>query len=305
MSCINKKKPSETVNAILDGDTGSISRLLTQIEHRDPDARSLLKALYPHTGKAHVIGVTGPGGVGKSTLINRLISGFRTQQQSVAVLAIDPSSPFSGGAILGDRLRMHEHFLAQNVFIRSLATQGMSGGISPALFESIHVLDAAGYDIVLIETIGVGQDEVQIARLVPCLLLVLAPAMGDEIQAMKAGLFEIGDILVVNKGDLAQSNAFFLKLQALEPERPIIKVSSYDGCGITELLNTLQNAIKTVKTNRAKQAALIAEELRLLLCERIENRIGTTSFSEHEIEAVLLRQQNPHALIETRLKTFS
>lgn len=252
-----------------------------------------------------MIGVTGPGGVGKSTLINRLISGFRTQQQSVAVLAIDPSSPFSGGAILGDRLRMHEHFLAQNVFIRSLATQGMSGGISPALFESIHVLDAAGYDIVLIETIGVGQDEVQIARLVPCLLLVLAPAMGDEIQAMKAGLFEIGDILVVNKGDLAQSNAFFLKLQALEPERPIIKVSSYDGCGITELLNTLQNAIKTVKTNRAKQAALIAEELRLLLCERIENRIGTTSFSEHEIEAVLLRQQNPHALIETRLKTFS
>lgn len=252
-----------------------------------------------------MIGVTGPGGVGKSTLINRLITGFRKEKHSVAVLAIDPSSPFSGGAILGDRLRMHEHFLDQDVYIRSLATQGMWGGISPALFESIHVLDAAGYDVILIETIGVGQDEVQIARLTPTVLLVLSPGIGDEIQAMKAGLFEIGDIVVVNKGDLDQSDSFFLKLRVLEPERLLMKVDSDGGSGIPELLNILKKEMKTVKVNRRKKIDLIAEELRLLLCESIANKIGNIPFSEQEIEAVLLREKNPYELIETRLKPFS
>jgi len=299
---------SEVVTAILKGDVRSISRLLTQIERRDSASRPLLRTLYAHTGKANVIGVTGPGGVGKSTLINRLITGFRNQEKSVAVLAIDPSSPFSGGSILGDRLRMHEHFLDPGVFIRSLATQGIWGGISPSLFETIHVIDAAGYDVILIETIGVGQDEVQIAGLASTVLLVLSPGLGDEVQAMKAGLFEIGDVLVVNKSDLEQSDAFFLKLQALEPERLIIKVSSDEGSGIPELLTVLKKEMKAVQVNPGKKTALIAEELRLLLCEGIENKIGKSPFSDKEIEAVLLRKKNPYALVADRLdmlKPFS
>lgn len=293
---------SETINAILKRDVRSISRLLTQIEHRNPAANPLLKALYAHTGKANVIGITGAGGVGKSTLINQLVTGFRAQRQAVAVLAIDPSSPFSGGAMLGDRIRMHQHFLDRDVYIRSLSTQGMGGGLSPALFQAIHVLDAAGYDIIIIETIGVGQDEVQIAGLSPTVLLVLAPGTGDEIQTMKAGLFEIGDVLVVNKGDLEESDAFLIQLQVQESERPVIKVSSDDGNGIFELLTILKAQMKAVQVNQKKKAALVTEELHLLLCESIKHQIGNTPFSDLEIEAVLTRKKDPNTVVADLLK---
>jgi LAO/AO transport system kinase len=189
------------IDAIINGNRRLLARALTMVENQRAGADDLLTALFPHTGQAWVIGVTGAPGTGKSSLVNGLVKTFREQDKTVGVLAVDPTSPFSGGAILGDRIRMREHSGDKGVFIRSMATRGSLGGLARATRDSIRVLDAAGYDVILVETVGAGQSEVDIVRTAQTTLVVEAPGLGDDVQAIKAGILEIADVLVVNKAD--------------------------------------------------------------------------------------------------------
>jgi LAO/AO transport system kinase len=186
---------------ILNGDLRTVARMIRDIDDGLPEARAILKELYPHTGRAYVIGVTGSPGVGKSTLVDRMIQNLRARGKTVGVLAVDPTSPFSGGAILGDRIRMQRHSTDEGVFIRSMATRGHFGGLTPSTRGAIAVLDAMGKDYILVETVGVGQDEIEIVRAAHTTLIVLIPGMGDDIQAIKAGILEAGDVFVINKAD--------------------------------------------------------------------------------------------------------
>jgi len=188
-------------DAILNGDRLTLARLLTQVENDTADARLALRSLFPRTGGAHLIGVTGAPGTGKSSLVNRLALHYRTEHKRVAIAAVDPSSPFTGGAVLGDRVRMRELSGDSDVFIRSMASRGALGGLARATAGVVHVFDAAGYEVIFIETVGAGQGEVDIARLAHTTLVVEAPGLGDDIQAIKAGILEIADILVINKAD--------------------------------------------------------------------------------------------------------
>lgn len=189
------------MQGVLEGNSRSVARALRMVDERDPGFLDLLEAVHSHTGRAWVIGVTGTPGAGKSTLVDRLIGVHRAAGLKVAVVAVDPSSPFSGGAILGDRIRMQQHFTDRDVFIRSLATRGHLGGLSGSAGNVIHVLDAAGFDVVMVETVGVGQDELEVARLAHTTVVVMAPGLGDDVQAIKAGILEVADVFAVNKAD--------------------------------------------------------------------------------------------------------
>jgi LAO/AO transport system kinase len=205
----------ELVRRCIEGDVRAAARLITLLESQDREAYAALYRLKDHAGRAQVIGITGPPGAGKSTLADKLITQFRARGLRVGVLAVDPSSPFSGGAILGDRLRMQGHATDAGVFIRSLATRGSLGGISKATHAAIRVLDAAGYDIVLVETVGVGQSEIDIVKVADTVVLVSVPGLGDDIQVIKAGIMEIGDIFVVNKADRDGADRVVRELRAM------------------------------------------------------------------------------------------
>ena len=223
------------------------ARLIRLLEEEDTAGIEMLKHLYPHTGRAFVMGVTGPPGSGKSTLVNCLISEFRSRNMRVAVVAIDPSSPISGGALLGDRIRMRRHADDDGVFIRSMATRGHLGGLSKTTRETVLVFDAMGYDVVIIETVGVGQDEVEIAQFAHTTAVVSLPGMGDDIQAMKAGLLEIGDVFIVNKADNPGADDVVEQLQAMlnlakrsenDWRPPVLKTVAVKNEGIVELADT-------------------------------------------------------------------
>lgn len=206
---------SQLVQGIRAGDTRSLARACRLIDERDPRAQALLKAVFAHEGHAYVIGVTGTPGAGKSTLVDGLIRAYRDQKKRVAVLAIDPTSPYSGGAILGDRIRMQRHFTDEGVFIRSIATRGHLGGLSRSTGDVLHVLHAAAFDVVILETVGVGQDELEVTQLADTTLVVMAPGLGDDIQAIKAGILEVADVFAVNKADRAGADATVQDLQQM------------------------------------------------------------------------------------------
>lgn len=225
-----------------------MGRLVSLVEDADPALREVMAALVPHTGHAHVIGITGSPGVGKSTITSALVTAHRARGTRVGVLAVDPSSPFSGGALLGDRVRMQEHATDPGVYIRSMATRGHLGGLAWSTPQALRVLDAAGCEVVLLETVGVGQSEVEVAGLADTTLVMLAPGLGDGIQAAKAGLLEVGDVYVVNKADREGADAVVRDLRAmlaLAPpgpgawRRPICRTVASSGDGVPELLDTL------------------------------------------------------------------
>lgn len=241
---------------ILKGDFRAAAKLLTAIERGDPSAIPVLKALSPYTGRAHVIGITGPTGTGKSSLINGLTASYRRLKQRVGVLAVDPTSPKSGGAILGDRIRMRDHLTDSGVFIRSLSARGAPGGLPVlVLAESLHVLDALGLDVIFIETIGVGQDQTAVSSIARTTVVVLNPTLGDEVQLLKAGILEIADLFVVNKSDLAGADAMALQLADLSrPENPVpvFKTSALKNLGLDELVKGLNDRVK--RTRPAKHS---------------------------------------------------
>ena len=232
----------------LAGDTRSIGRLISLVEADSPTSKEIMKAVYPKTGRAQVIGITGSPGAGKSTFVNRLIAQFRAEGKQVGVIAIDPSSPFTGGAILGDRLRMQDHAVEEGVFIRSMGSRGNLGGVSRGTHEGALILDACGFDVVIIETVGVGQSEVDIVKIADTVCLILTPGMGDDVQIMKAGIMEIADVFVVNKADkegvdkvAADVQVMLKMLGEREWVPPVALVSSNKNTGIDEVKDIIKN----------------------------------------------------------------
>jgi LAO/AO transport system kinase len=232
---------------VCSGDVLAISRAITAIENHQPEAEELLRVVFPKTGKAYLTGITGAPGTGKSTLVDRLAAFYRRQEEAVGVIAVDPTSPYTGGAILGDRIRMQGHAGDAGMFIRSMATRGFLGGLARATAEVALLLDAAGKDQVLIETVGVGQDEVDIVRLADCVVVVMVPGMGDDIQSMKAGLMEIGDIFVLNKSDREGADRLEQELLAMLSlvlprdgwQPPVVRMVASENKGIDVLAATI------------------------------------------------------------------
>ncbi len=272
--------------AIIDGIHGAkkraIGRLITLVENDDPLAEEVLRALHARTGEAHVVGVTGSPGTGKSTLTDRLIELYRREGKRVGVIAVDPSSPFSGGAILGDRIRMQHRSTDPDVFIRSMGTRGHLGGLSSHTADAVKVMDAAGFDVVIVETVGVGQAEVDIVRLADTVLVVLVPGLGDDVQAVKAGVMEIADIFVVNKSDIEGADKVHAEVEAAmslgHPDTdvfwwpPIMRTSADKGQGITELAEQVAAHMAWSKEHgewHARRARRIRDQVRALLERRI------------------------------------
>jgi len=310
------------IQPILAGETRAGARLMRDIDDRRPDALAALKALFPHTGKAYVVGITGNPGAGKSTVVDALIAHYRAQGERVGVIAVDPTSPFSGGAILGDRIRMQRHALDPDVFIRSLATRGHLGGLSRSTFDVAHVLDAMGFTRILIETVGVGQDEVEVMRAAHTTIVVTVPGLGDDIQAIKAGLLEVADVLVVNKADREGADRterdlmHMLDLRTgdrkdVEIVRTIATRGNAEGSGIAELAAAVEKHRERVwrgegGTERAKQraSAQIAELVRALLADRAARTMAARGGLAELSAAVVEHRKDPWTLAEELLATL-
>ena len=276
---------------ILSGDLRSLARAATAIENQSPAGREIIAQLFPHTGRALILGITGPPGAGKSTLADQLITHFRTTGKTVGVIAVDPSSPFTRGAILGDRIRMQRHHADPGVFIRSMASRGKLGGLARSTLEMALLLDAAGRDYILIETVGVGQDEVDIARLADVTVLVLVPGMGDDVQAIKAGIMEIADIFAINKADLPGAERLEQDIRAMQSvasdagslaaaAAPIRRIVSTDGTGIADLIHVI-HAVHQARPAIARSAATWSFRLTEWLRDQLLASLPVNAIQQH------------------------
>ena len=297
------------------GDKRSIARLLTIVENDEPGCADILRSLYPETGRARVVGVTGPPGGGKSTLVSRLAAHYGSTYDRIAIVAVDPSSPFTGGAILGDRIRMRDRFLEEGVFIRSMASRGHAGGLSRATMRVVNVLDALGTGLVIVETVGVGQEEVEVVRVADTVCLVTVPGLGDDIQAIKAGVLEIADVLVVNKADKPGADETardLVQMLSLGKGRtpwkpPIVRTSAQDNTGIDALAKAIDAHVEwsTASGDRdARRAGAARQEVEALLREalvkRLEERIGQDRVSQ-AVARVARRELDPYRAVDELL----
>ncbi|MEM2947179.1 MAG: methylmalonyl Co-A mutase-associated GTPase MeaB [Candidatus Bathyarchaeia archaeon] len=286
------QKIEEIARGILAGDKRSIARAITMVENNPEEAQSLIAAVYPRTGKAHIIGLTGPGGSGKSTLIEKMVREYRRRGKKVGVIAVDPTSPFTGGAFLGDRIRMQELSTDDGVFIRSMATRNNPGGIAKATKDAVKILDASGKDMIIVETVGAGQSEVEIIKVAQTILVIHAPGLGDEIQAIKAGIMEIADIFVVNKADRENADKAVMDIKAMlqldNKEKawipPIIKTVALTGEGVPQLIEKIEEHWQFLQKGLLHKRSLEKAEAELI--EAIKDRVTSSIIEKLKREKI-------------------
>jgi LAO/AO transport system kinase len=301
---VSPASDSSLVQRMLSGDRLALARLITRVENRMPGLAEIMRSIRPRLGRAHVLGVTGPPGAGKSTLVDRLTARLRAEGASVGVIAVDPSSPFTGGAVLGDRIRMQAHTLDPGVFIRSMATRGSLGGLAAATGDVIKLMDAFGFPWILIETVGVGQTELDIVRQADTTVVILVPESGDSVQAMKAGLMEVADIFVVNKADRDGAHALMAELRFsahlhysssvsakdIEWEIPVLAAQATNDVGVAELLGEIKRhrrALEEAGALEKRRQARRRAELRTLLVEEFAGRVMTAVERDRELVTVI------------------
>jgi LAO/AO transport system kinase len=307
-----KTEIEQWVDQLRAGDPRALARAISTVENRTAGWSELLKALFPHSGQARILGLTGPPGAGKSTLVDQLAHHYRKEKRTVGIIAVDPTSPYTGGAILGDRIRMQEHFSDPGIYIRSMATRGSLGGLARTTADVATVLDASGRDLVMIETVGVGQDEVDIVRLADITIVILVPGMGDDVQTIKAGIMEIADIFVINKCDRDGAERVEREIRALQSlavrsdhwTPPIVKTIASQGAGIAELAV----AIRDYETYLQKENLAVSRKVenwqnRLLemlrdgLLERAREQLGNGALARYAAE-VAEHRRDPYSLVE-------
>lgn len=299
----------KVIEGILNGDRRMAARAISLIENEDPEKNKILSAIYPHTGNAYVVGITGSPGAGKSSLVDRYLETLRKQGLTVGVIAVDPTSPFTGGAILGDRIRMQEHALDKGIFIRSMGTRGSLGGLSRATKEAVQVLDAAGKDVVLIETVGVGQSEVDIIKYADTTIVVLTPAGGDSVQTIKAGIMEIADIFVVNKADLAGADRTCSEVSMMldlgessrEWRPPVVRTITMDGTGIGDMYQAIEDHhkfleqsgnIEQVRKERIRRDVLDLIEYKIK--KAVWDQVSGSDEFEELVKQIMSRETDPY-----------
>ena len=300
------------IESVRAGDARALARAISTVENHAPGWSDLLKALFPHTGKARIIGLTGAPGAGKSTLVDHLARLYRKEKRTVGIVAVDPTSPYTGGAILGDRIRMQEHFSDPGIYIRSMATRGSLGGLARATADVTTVLDASGRDVILIETVGVGQDEVDIVRLADITIVILVPGMGDDVQTIKAGIMEIADIFVINKSDHEGAERVEREIRAMQAlsarhdgwTPPIVKTVASEGQGIQQLaLVIAEYEAYLEKENRAQKKSVnnwqqrLVEMLRDAMLEKARAQLGDGNLARFAAE-VAEHKRDPYSLVE-------
>lgn len=308
------------LDRIIKGDTSAVARAISKVEDSSAHASELMKQIFSRTGRALIVGITGSPGAGKSSLVDKLAAFYRKQGERVGIIAVDPSSPFSGGAILGDRIRMQTLALDKGVFIRSMATRGNLGGLARASVEAVAILDAAGYDKIIVETVGVGQDEIEIAKTADVCVVVLVPGMGDDVQTLKAGIMEIGDVLVINKADREGVLRTEKELQALltlsartdEWQPPIVKTVAIESKGIAELAGAIEQTREFQKQTPAstdrKRAVARWRILELLREQLVAETLGVDGASnklERLASEVATKQRDPYSAVEELMKARS
>jgi LAO/AO transport system kinase len=300
------------IGALRSGDVRTLARTISSVENRSAGSSELLKALFPHSGRARVIGLTGAPGAGKSTLVDHLARLYRKQNQTVGVVAVDPTSPYTGGAILGDRIRMQEHFADPGIYIRSMATRGSLGGLARTTADVTTVLDASGRDVILIETVGVGQDEVDIVRLADITVVILVPGMGDDVQTIKAGIMEIADIFIINKSDRDGAERVEREIRGLQSlalrhdgwTPPIVKTVASEGTGVEDLAAAiddyeayLQKEHLALKKSVESWQERLVEMLRDAMLEKARAQLGDGNLATLATE-VAEHKRDPYTLVE-------
>ncbi len=305
------------IDRVAAGEPNAVARAISKVEDGSADNAELMKQLFPRTGRALVIGITGSPGAGKSSLVDKLAGFYRKRGDRVGIIAVDPSSPFSGGAILGDRIRMQSLALDKGVFIRSMATRGNLGGLARSTIEAAAILDAAGYEKIIIETVGVGQDEIEIAKTADVCVVVLVPGMGDDIQAMKAGIMEIGDVLVINKADRDGVLRTEKELEALlslatradEWQPPIVKTVAIENRGIEELASAIEGSREFQRTAPAageRRQAIARWRILELLRERLVAQTLSGDSGSGKLDRlaaeVAIKKRDPYSAVEELLK---